>query len=59
MKSFIYHDMDGTGVYYAKQNKSEKDNYMISLRCGIQETKQDHSGRKEKIKDEIREGDKS
>ena len=29
-------DMDGTRVYYAMRNKSEKDKYhMISLICGI------------------------
>lgn len=30
---------------YAKGNKSEKDNYMISLMCGIQETKQRSKGK--------------
>lgn len=34
----ICNDIDGTRGYYAQQNKSEKDNYIIS--CGIQETKQ-------------------
>ena len=28
-------NMDGTRMYYAKQNKSEKDKYMITLICGI------------------------
>ena len=32
--------MDGTRGYYAKQKKSEKDNYMISLICRIEETRQ-------------------
>ena len=37
--------MDGARVYYAKQNKSEKDKYpMISLICGIQETKKMNIG---------------
>ena len=27
----IYNDMDGTRGYFAKQNKLEKDKYMISL----------------------------
>ena len=31
----ICNNMDGTRVYYGKQNKSEEDKYMISLRCVI------------------------
>ena len=37
--------MDGTTVYYPKWSKSEKDKYyMISLICGIKETKQMNIG---------------
>ena len=36
MKSCDLQQLDGTRVYYAKQNKSEKDKYhMISLTGGI------------------------
>ena len=45
--------MDGTRVYYAKQNKSEKDKCMISLICGIEET-DEHRGREGKIKSKQR-----
>ena len=31
----VWDNVDGTRVYYAKQNKSEKDKYIISLICGI------------------------
>ena len=35
----ICNNVDGTGVYYAKRNKSVSEKYhMISLMCGIQET---------------------
>ena len=37
--------VDGTRGYYVKWNKSEKDKYhMISLTCGIQETKKMNIG---------------
>ena len=40
-KLIIYNSVDGTRVYYATRNKSEKDRYhMISLLCGIWETQQ-------------------
>ena len=39
--------MHGATEYHAKQNKSEKDKYhMISLICGISETKQMNKGKK-------------
>jgi len=31
----IHNDMDRAREYYAKQDKSEKDKYHISLICGI------------------------
>ena len=42
--------MDGARKYYAKQNNSiERDKYhMISLLCGISDTKQMSKGKKEK-----------